>query len=230
MNSSEYLRSRMEMERQIALSLDQGFALFQQNGKKVLSNIYSGAERASWYTSCFFDDYQDICQELKEEDKRMIAAIKEIYNRKDIIFDMIEMYVNYILENFSESQRKSIAAQITGFLANNRTKFVTKSGVSYLVAKSISESMNFTPKMRAAIGKTSNIILTLLDFYSYVQKAALSARQLKSINPGFYYTLYTNNVEMLYFIIDPVLYKNIDRKNNVINERSAVDILREITK
>lgn len=229
MDNADYLRINMDANRKISLSLEKGLENIHRNGKEVLSIIYSGAERMSWYSSCFFETYQDVCQELKEEDKRMIAAINEVFARKDVIFNMVEMYIEYILDNFNDSVRKSIATQIACLLAKNRVGF-TKSSMSYLIAKSISDSMNFTTKIRAAIGKTSNVILTLLDFYSYVQKAALSARRLKVLNPSFYKILYMNNLEMLYFIIEPVLQKNIGHLNTMLSERDAITIIRDMIK
>ncbi|MGB7803816.1 hypothetical protein [Buttiauxella sp.] len=113
---------------------------------------------------------------------------------------------------------------------SSRTGFATKSAMSYVISKSISESMGFTAKIRAAIGKFSNVTLTLLSFYSYVQKAALSARRLKTLNPYFYQILHHENIEMLYFIIEPVLQKNIGHLNNTLSERDAITILRDIIK
>jgi hypothetical protein len=220
----------MEAERKIALSLEKGIKLFQENSKEVMSSIYSGVERATWYSACFFDEYQDVCQELREEDKRMIAAINEVFKRNDVILDMIELYVKYVLDNFNENSRTNIITQITGYLAKNRVRFVTKSTISYVIAKSISESIGFTAKIRTAIAKLSNVTLTLLGFYSYVQKAALSARRLKLLNPPFYQILHHENIEMLYFIIEPVLQKNIGYLNTTLSERDAITILRDIVK
>ncbi|MCE0827788.1 hypothetical protein [Buttiauxella ferragutiae] len=230
MNHSDYLRVHMEAERKIALSLEKGIKLFQENSKEVMSSIYSGVERATWYSACFFDEYQDVCQELREEDKRMIAAINEVFKRNDVILDMIELYVKYVLDNFNENSRTNIITQITGYLAKNRVRFVTKSTISYVIAKSISESIGFTAKIRTAIAKLSNVTLTLLGFYSYVQKAALSARRLKLLNPPFYQILHNENIEMLYFIIEPVLQKNIGYLNTTLSERDAITILRDIVK
>ncbi|OAT31652.1 hypothetical protein M976_00589 [Buttiauxella ferragutiae ATCC 51602] len=230
MNHSDYLRVHMEAERKIALSLEKGIKLFQENSKEVMSSIYSGVERATWYSACFFDEYQDVCQELREEDKRMIAAINEVFKRNDVILDMIELYVKYVLDNFNENSRTNIITQITGYLAKNRVRFVTKSTISYVIAKSISESIGFTAKIRTAIAKLSNVTLTLLGFYSYVQKAALSARRLKLLNPPFYQILHHENIEMLYFIIEPVLQKNIGYLNTTLSERDAITILRDIVK
>ena len=230
MNHSDYLRVHMEAERKIALSLEKGIKLFQENSKEIMSSIYSGVERATWYSACFFDEYQDVCQELREEDKRMIAAINEVFKRNDVILDMIELYVKYVLDNFNENSRTNIITQITGYLAKNRVRFVTKSTISYVIAKSISESIGFTAKIRTAIAKLSNVTLTLLGFYSYVQKAALSARRLKLLNPPFYQILHHENIEMLYFIIEPVLQKNIGYLNTTLSERDAITILRDIVK
>lgn len=228
MNNSVYLQSKMEADRKIALSLESGINRLQKNGTEVLDSIYAGTERASWYSSCFFDNYKDICQELKEEDSRMITAIKEVFKRKDVILDMVEMYVDKLLHNFNDNTRKNIANQLTGFLGRNRSSLVTKSAITYSIALTISESTSFSIKTRTTINKVNYRLLTALDFYGKVQKAAMAARKLKSINPEYYYILYQCNIEMLYFIIEPALYKNIGRINSTISERDAIEILRAI--
>lgn len=220
----------MTAHRQLALSLERGFTRFQENGKNILSSIYSGTERASWYSSCFFDKYDDICQELKEEDRRMIAAIKAIYNHKEIVVFMIELYIKYLLKNQNEKSKDNIIIKITGFLARNRTGLVTKLTMSYLIAKSISGSMNFTIKTRERIGKVSNVVLTILTFYSYVQKASISSRKLKILNPSFYNILYNQQLEMLYFIIEPALQKNIGMLSENLRENDVLMIIKDLIK
>lgn len=228
MNNSSYLQLKMESNKKIALSLEKGIHRLQENGREVLGSIYSGAERASWYSSCFFDKYDEICKELKEEDKRMFLAIKELYKRKDVILFMIELYVLHLLEKKNEKSRNNIVLKVTGMLANNRAKLITNMSISYVIAKKTTESMKFTIRTRTVINNASYYTLMILEFYSIVQKAAMSARKLKTFNPVFYQTLYSNNLEMLYFVIEPIVQKNIGRMNSALNENDIISILKDM--
>ena len=89
MSISSILKFRMENDRKAAIALNRAVNGVEQNNRSVLGDVHSGLERASWYSSCFFDSYADICAQLKTEDKRFLKNIFEIYKRKDIIADII---------------------------------------------------------------------------------------------------------------------------------------------
>lgn len=101
MNASLYLKRQLLAERKIAQSLEKGMRASFISAEKTLDDIYYGAERISWYSSCFIDKHHDVCQQLKTEDVRMIKALKELYKRKDVILDTF--YLLYRL-SFSRSQ------------------------------------------------------------------------------------------------------------------------------
>ncbi len=76
---SSIIKHKTTSERDAAIALDRALSRVGKDSKSVLNDVKAGVERASWYSSCLFDKYQDICSELKSEDARFIKSIFEIY-------------------------------------------------------------------------------------------------------------------------------------------------------
>jgi len=88
----------MESERSAALALDKAAEAFRTGSTQVLNDVRGGFERATWYGSCLFDRYNDVCSELNNENKRFFLSISEVYKRNDVILDMVKIYLNYELD------------------------------------------------------------------------------------------------------------------------------------
>ncbi|CNG65082.1 Uncharacterised protein [Yersinia similis] len=54
MNNSVSLKEKLNADRVLSLSLDRGIKGTIKSVKGTIESVYSGAERVSWYTSCFF--------------------------------------------------------------------------------------------------------------------------------------------------------------------------------
>ncbi|BET62804.1 Uncharacterised protein [Yersinia pseudotuberculosis] len=63
MNNLVYLKEKLNAGR--VLSLDCGIKGTIKSAKGTIESVYSGAERTSWHTSCFFEKYASECQEIK---------------------------------------------------------------------------------------------------------------------------------------------------------------------
>lgn len=104
MSISSTLQSRTTSERDAALALEKTVKGVSRSSKGTLEDVKRGVERASWYSSCLFDKYANVCSELKKEDTRLIKSVFEIYKRKDIIADMMEMYIGEELKNIGSDK------------------------------------------------------------------------------------------------------------------------------
>ncbi|KFF71283.1 hypothetical protein [Pectobacterium brasiliense] len=204
MQLSEYLKYKMESERVLATHLDSMADKIKDNTIKLSDDLYSGIERATWYSSCFIEKYNSDCQQLKSENERMYLAIKQIYKRRDVIFDILVEYIKILLKDTEEREQKLIAKAILGVsIASDMTTDRTiKMSVAYLLAKHIATSLNFSLSIRRSINKYSLIGLSALAFHGKVQKAAMSARHLHDVCPELYWSLYAMQVEMLYFVLE----------------------------
>lgn len=60
MTASDYLRIKFQSDHHLALTMENAIGGILQSAKGVASDIYSGIERVSWYSSCFIPRYNDI--------------------------------------------------------------------------------------------------------------------------------------------------------------------------
>lgn len=217
MLTSEYLKSKMEADRVIASQLESMTKKLKDNTISLTTNLYSGIERTSWYSSCLFEKYNDVCEELKFEDCRMFFSIVEVYKREDVILDMVKAYVDILMKNFDEHKQLMIAKSVLGTTSEIIINRAIKESIAYLLAKSITSSFGFGAIVRKKINTYSLHGITITAFYGKVQKAAMSARHLRDINPPLYWSLYSMKIEMLYFLIEPVLpaYMLIAQNNEI---------------
>lgn len=58
------------------------------------------------------------------------------------------------------------------------------------------------------IGSRVGWVIGGLNIYGIVQRAADSADNLKNFCPIFYYALYREGLEMMYFLIEPMIMKS----------------------
>ncbi|MDY4367494.1 hypothetical protein SNR26_07150 [Pectobacterium brasiliense] len=225
MQLSEYLKYKMESERVLATHLDSIAHKFKENTVSIASDLYSGIERVTWYSSCFIEKYNDDCQQLKSENGRMYLAIKQIYKRRDVILDILVAYIKTLLKDTEEREQKLIAKAILGvsIASDMTTNRAIKMSVAYLLAKHIASSLNFSLSIRRSINKYSLIGLSALTFHGKVQKAAMSARHLHDVCPELYWSLYAMQVEMLYFVFEERLSPYVPR-----NPYEKIDITEAI--
>ncbi|GKV87438.1 hypothetical protein WCU81_18835 [Pectobacterium atrosepticum] len=166
MQLSEYLKYKMESERVLATHLDSIVHKFKENTASITSDLYSGIERATWYSSCLIEKYNDDCQQLKSENGRMYLAIKQIYKRRDVIIDILVEYIKLLLKDTEEREQKLIAKAILGvsIASDMTTNRAIKMSVAYLLAKHIASSLNFSLSIRRSINKYSLIVIKCSHF------------------------------------------------------------------
>lgn len=110
--NSTYVKTVLRSNKTIAIALDKGLVAFRRGMNKSLNQISLGAERASWYTSCFFDERQDVCEELRHEDYRMWVCIKEFFTRSDPLADILLICVRHVLNIYNKEERLRILAMV----------------------------------------------------------------------------------------------------------------------
>lgn len=233
MNDSIYLKEKPNADRMLLLSLDCGINETMSSAKGIIESVYSGVERASWYTSCFFEKYASECQEIKAEDARIIKTISEIDKRSDVIFDMIKLYVEYVLDKHKPCENALSSAYHSSHLgANLAVSMATKKSMAYFIAKTVSGLFSVSSIVRVEIHKKGLFLINAADLYGEVQKSAMAARKLQVIDPGYYNLLKINNIDMLYVYIEPVISKAMEkiRSNSNLSFDEIVNILNGIAR
>lgn len=185
-------------------------------------------ERASWYSSCLFDKYKNVCSELSTEDRRFIKCIYEVYKRKDIIADMMRMYIEEELKYVSDNQLQFLDVKLTKYLSNYRSSRLTRLTLAHTLSIMIVNSFNFKQEVMVQLNKTSFIVVTAASLYGKVQMAALSARKLRSLSPQLYTLLHNNNMEMLYFLVSDRINKALVKSIGLRGEDRIVSIMKSL--
>ncbi|MGX4909054.1 hypothetical protein ACUYGN_07480 [Enterobacter chengduensis] len=124
---------------------------------------------------------------------------------------MIKIYIETVLKNKNEVEKKTILEKLTPFTKNISIKKLSKSALIYSIVSYICYGNKMNASVEAAfvkkIGGRAGIPITALNLYSIVQKASESANRLKHFMPQFYHALYIEKLEMMYFIIEPIIMR-----------------------
>lgn len=226
MSISSTLQSRTTSERDAALALEKTVKGVSRSSKGTLEDVKRGVERASWYSSCLFDKYANVCSELKKEDTRLIKSVFEIYKRKDIIADMMEMYIGEELKNIGSDKIKSLDIKLTKAFTWYSGGTLTKRAMASSLSILIINSAGFKYDISIKIHKHSLAIITAASFYGKVQVAAQRARKLRGLSPSLYNALYINNMEMLYFLVSDKIDKALINSMGLRGEDRFITIIK----
>lgn len=229
MSISSIVKFKLETDRSAAVELDRAVNGVKQSSGGTLEDVRSGVERASWYSSCLFDKYKDVCTELSTEDQRFIKCIYEVYKRKNIIADMMRMYIEEELKYVNDSQIKSLDVKLTKFLANYRSGRLTKIAIADTLSVIIVNSFGFKNEVMVQLNRYNFVIVTAASLYGKVQMAALAARKLRTISPQLYNTLYMNNMEMLYFLVSDKINKALINSTGLRGEDRIISIIKTLS-
>ncbi|WP_208717772.1 hypothetical protein [Pantoea cypripedii] len=102
--------TKVQSDKSLAQRLDSALKDVVENMETQLKQMDDGLTRLTWYSSCVTENYQDVCSKLKDEDVRFWFGVYELIKRRDIIFDMIKIYVDRRLSGFTEQDLEKIAA------------------------------------------------------------------------------------------------------------------------
>ncbi|MFT4269822.1 MAG: hypothetical protein QM578_02320 [Pantoea sp.] len=206
---NHYIVNWMEADKELALRLDRALKGVKDEMLEKGQQLSDAFTRATWYTSCLTDNYQDVCSRLGNEDVRFVKGLIELVKRRDIIFILIKLYVETYLKNESEDKVTNIARALSKMGAHTASGVLTSRALTFAVAQSIAHSFSLTSHFaRNKIANGANYALWALTGYSYVTEAAKKAEELQRFQPAYYYVLYSQNLEMMYFLIEPIISRN----------------------
>ncbi|EQB8220166.1 TPA: hypothetical protein U2Q78_003710 [Klebsiella aerogenes] len=228
MSISSMVKFRMETDRYAAIALDRAVRGVQQNSISVLEDVRSGLERATWYSTCLLDEYKAICSELSEEDIRFIKCIYEIYKRKNIIADMMRMYIEEELKYLKVSEIKYLDISLAKGLSSYRSGLLTRGAIANALSIIIVNSFNFKNDVMMQLNRSSFVVVTAASLYGKVQTAAISARKLRDISPQLYLALYNNNMEMLYFLVSDKIDRALINAIGLRGEERILSVMKSL--
>lgn len=245
---------KLEAENYLALVLEKGVKEVGREALKQGELIYNGVERLSWYSSCLTENYQDVCEKIRKEDVRFIRSIlkiiptfhfklphigfefgekknnySDVQVKDNVIKYMLKIFTEDVFSEIHYERRLNLNRILTKLSADYATVNFTNRSIAYSIASAIYMSAGLRATLESTLTSISRKSITVLGGYGYVKIAIDAADRLKLINPILYTKFYNTEVEMLYFLIEPVVTK-IDHKfrHALTDEQIASDIVRLI--
>ena len=232
--AQNYLQLKMQSNKQLAIALTNSLRDMHEDHMETLEKVKQGTQRLVSYGACLMPDeyYRNACRDTWREDKRLVLALGEIYNRKDVTLDMVEIYFRKTLNRLGEQKSKDLITNIHNLLgkaAEHASAKASKLALSFTLANLIINSRDFKQNHIRLVNSFSTWFVNGATLYSKAQVAASAANRLKFQDPQYYQALYKENIEMLYFLIEPQMSEIIYQVNSGDNNEQVIgDALYEI--
>ncbi|MFQ3392100.1 hypothetical protein P9477_01390 [Enterobacter mori] len=232
--AQNYLQLKMQSNKQLAIALTNSLRDMHEDHMATLEKVKQGTQRLVSYGACLMPDeyYRNACRDTWHEDKRLVLALGEIYNRKDVTLDMVEIYFRKTLNRLGEQKSKDLITNIHNLLgkaAEHASAKASKLALSFTLANLIINSRDFKQNHIKLVNSFSTWFVNGATLYSKAQVAASAANRLKFQDPQYYQALYKENIEMLYFLIEPQMSEIIYQVNSGDNNAQVIgDALYEI--
>lgn len=148
-------------------------------------------------------------QVIRKEDMRMILSIIPLVTKPNVIYDIALTIINFLFSTMPERTKKSFIERrhdflekITDTIAKQAIKAASKIALIEIISKLLALGISSSPMVVIESKNIISNILTALQIYSYSDKAARAANNLRRENKIIFDILYTQQIEMLYFIVE----------------------------
>jgi len=202
-NNNEVI-SYLQANRILAANLDHAVYAVNQQIRGQIDTLGKGATRLLFYTSCFTDEYNDVCMQQKREDLRFRNAVIRIIQHEDVVYEMLRIYFDEIFKHKANEQLEHIKKALMAVNVHIAATTLTSAGYALAVATSVRIGLNLSMQLSALAGRAVGTAAGVVATYGLVQKAADSAHRLHVQYPAYYSALYMQQLEMIYFLIEPV--------------------------
>lgn len=217
--------SYLQSNKILALKLDHAVSGVREQVKDQLTSVGAGATRLLYYTSCFTDEYQDVCKKQKNEDIRFTKAVTYLLQYGEVIKEILTIYFNVIFKHKKSSQLQKIKKLLMKVNVHIAASYLTSDSFAVAVATAVSMGLNLNITISKMAGQSAGIIVGGLGTYGVVQKAADSADRLRIIHPAFYAALYLRELEMMYFLVEPVFKRAGAYVMTLISDTNIVSLI-----
>jgi len=209
----------------LALKLDHALTGVGKSVSNQIETIGAGATRALYYTSCFTDEYQDVCQKQKSEDIRFAKGVYHILRHQDVVYEMLKIYFEEVFRHKTTDQLEHIKQLLMAVNVHIAASSLTNAGFALATASFVAAGMNLSLELNALVGRRAGQVVGMIGIYGVMQKAADSAHRLHIIYPAYYSALYAQELEMMYFLIDPLFERAEAFKAQWVSDGEIADII-----
>lgn len=217
--------SYLQANKILALKLDHALTGAGKAVSNQIGTIGTGATRALYYTSCFTDAYQDVCQQQKTEDIRFKNGVIYLLRHGNVAYDMLKIYFEEIFKYKTSDQLEHIKQILITVNIHIAVSSLTNAGFALATASFVATGMNLSLELSALAGRRAGGVVGAIGIYGVVQKAADSAHRLHIAYPAYYSALYAQELEMMYFLIEPLFERAEAFKAQWLSDDEIADII-----
>lgn len=123
---SEEIIKQPGTDKELAVRLDKALIGVKEGVQYYVNGLGDATTRLLYYTSCLTENYQDVCKKLGSEDVRFICALYELVKHRNVMFRMLNIYIETLLKNKSDVEKKTILENLTPFAKNYPIKYISK--------------------------------------------------------------------------------------------------------
>ncbi|KLW05064.1 hypothetical protein [Enterobacter hormaechei] len=217
--------SYLQANKILALKLDHAVTAVGQNVKTQVNMIGKGATRLLYYASCFTDEYNDVCLRQKSEDLRFRDAVYKLVSGVDVVYEMLRLYFEEVFKYKNPKQLEYIKQRLMAVNVHIAAVSLTGAGFTLAVAACVRLGLNISLELSAITGRWASRGIAFIGLYGVVQQAADSAHRLYVEFPAWYSALYAQELEMLYFLIEPVFRRTDATRAQWASDDDIADII-----
>lgn len=208
MYTNNMILDKIQADKYLALRLEEALKGVRDDMLEHGKKLQAGATRAIYYTSCFTQNYQDVCAKQKSEDTRFMLAIVRLVREHDVLQRLIRIYIDILLQNLTPDRIRRVQKQLAKLGASVASGSMTNQSLSAAITTAICYSFSLKVTVERALLRHGTKGVMIIGMYGYVQEAAEAADRLKQANGMYYRALYAETLEMLYFLVEPVITRN----------------------
>lgn len=158
------------------------------------------------------------------EDIRFKNGVIHLIQHGDVVYDMLHIYFEEIFKYKTSDQIEHIKQMLMAVNVHIAASSLKSAGFALAVASAVGMGLNLSIDMSALVGGRSGAALAGIGVYGVVQNAAESARRLHYVYPVYYSALYAKELEMMYFLVEP-LFERADAFKKSISDESIAEII-----
>lgn len=225
--SQPYLQLKMQANKKLAIALTNSLNEIHADHLSTLEKVKLGGQRLMNYGSCFVPNeyFRSSCRETWKEDSRLVLALGEIYKRNDVALEMVEIYFRKTFKRLGDEKSKRLMSCIQNFLgqaAGHASAKTSKLALSFTIANIVLSSADFKKNHIRLVNSFSAWFVNATTIYAKAQVAASAANRLKFQDSSYYQALCKENLEMLYFLIEPQMSEIIYQVNSGDNNEEKI--------
>ncbi|MEW5561265.1 hypothetical protein AB1287_13615 [Enterobacter asburiae] len=228
MHQNSAIISYLQANNILSKKLDRAASAVRKEVMEQVKNAEQGATRALNYLSCFTDEYHDVCKKQGREDARFFNGVVRLLRREDIVGEMLRIYFDEVFRYRTTEQLEYIKQWLLAGSVHIASSSLTKEGFAFATAALVKGGLNLSMQISALASDSVRVAVLGASLYGVVQKAADSAYRLHIQFPAYYAALYTHELEMMYFLIEPVLQRAGALEGQFTSDSSLVDIIRRM--